>query len=171
MESFIIGPGLATSALFWSQALAVSILIIGGASPAKFILSSSLSCCVLLSIGIKSSSIRFCKFLLSTGRKFFKILSERAFMSTSSVFSCGRGRLLLAGGGSIMSSIVTIKGFFDSSEMVGSSGNFSMLTDDGSSTSSIVTSSLSLAKLILSSSSLSCCVLSSIGIKSSSINF
>ena len=120
MESFIIGPGLATSVLFWSQALVVSILIIGGASPAKLILSSSsLSCCVLSSIGIKSSSIRFCKFLLSTGGKFFKILSERAFMSTSNVLGVGRGGAWLTVGGSRTSLTVTIKRFFDGSEMAG----------------------------------------------------
>ena len=68
--------------------------------------------------------------------------------------------MVLAGGGSIMSLIVTIKWFFDSSETVGSSGNFSVLKNGGSGTSSMVTLSsygiFSLAKLMLSSSSLSC---------------
>ena len=85
----------------------MSISIIGGASPSKLILSSSsLSCCVLSSIGIKSSSIKFCKFLLSTGFRFFKILSERALMSTSSVLGGAVGGML--GGGLITSSTVTM---------------------------------------------------------------
>ena len=66
-------------------------------------------------------------------------------MSTSSVFGCGRGGVLLAGCGSTISSIVTIKRFFDSSETVGSLGILSILKNGGSSTSSIVTLSLSLS--------------------------
>lgn len=85
----------------------MSISIIGGASPSKFILSSSsLSYCVLSSIRIKLSSIKFCKFLLSAGFRFFKILSERAFMSTSSVLGGAVGGMLV--GGLITSSAVTM---------------------------------------------------------------
>ena len=92
----------------------VVIVMSGKGRFSGLFLSLTISAGFLSSNGIKSSSIKFCKILLSRGwcwcwggLRFFKMLSDRARISTSSVFGGAVGGIFV---GLIGGSTVTMFG-------------------------------------------------------------